>query len=349
MKKSVLYVLENEESPSRRYRVRNVIDALEGNNKYVVHSCNKPELNDLDFDGLQLLVIERQTSKDGAIVRIIKKAQESGVKVLFDLDDLVFDYRDLGLIRRSVQEKNLLYWAGYIWGIRRIAKIVDGFICTNGFLAGKLKRSFGRPVKVIRNSLNTKQVEVSEKCLPKKKHDGFVVGYFSGSPTHARDFAMVAPELVRFLEKYGGAKLRVVGYMDFSGRMRKLIEVGRVEVVEPVDYLKLQELIAEVDVNIAPLIVNDFTNCKSELKFFEAGAVETTTIASPTYAFRNAIVDGGNGFLAEPGEWYDKLEYLYQNPEENREIALAAKKYALKHYYGKDFLKEVEEAYEYFC
>ena len=101
--------------------------------------------------------------------------------------------------------------------------------------------------------------------------------------------------------------------------------------------------------NIAPLLVNDFTNCKSELKFFEAAAVETTTIASPTYAFKKAIADGKNGFLAEPGEWYDNLEYLYQHPEENRKIALAAKKYALKHYYGKEFLEEVEVAYDYFA
>ncbi|MBO7718339.1 glycosyltransferase, partial [Candidatus Saccharibacteria bacterium] len=93
---------------------------------------------------------------------------------------------------------------------------------------------------------------------------------------------------------------------------------------------------------------NDFTNCKSELKFFEAGAVETTTIASPTYAFLKAIENGKNGFLARPGEWYDKLEYLYKHPEENKTIAKQARKYALKHYYGKEFLEEVEAAYDYF-
>ena len=106
---------------------------------------------------------------------------------------------------------------------------------------------------------------------------------------------------------------------------------------------------AEVDVNIAPLVLNDFTNCKSELKFFEAAAVETTTIASPSYTFKRAIKDGENGFLAQPGEWYEKLEYLYKHPEENKKIAKRARKYALKHYYGKEFLKEVEAAYDYFA
>ena len=57
---------------------------------------------------------------------------------------------------------------------------------------------------------------------------------------------------------------------------------------------------------------------------------------------------GENGFLAQPGEWYDKLEYLYQHPEENRRVAKNARKYALKHYYGKEFLKEVEKVYDAF-
>jgi len=52
--------------------------------------------------------------------------------------------------------------------------------------------------------------------------------------------------------------------------------------------------------------------------------------------------------LAKPGEWYDKLEYLYSNPSENQKIAKAARKYALENYYGKKFAKEVEEAYNFF-
>ena len=175
------------------------------------------------------------------------------------------------------------------------------------------------------------------------------MGYFSGSPTHKKDFGLVEPDLVRFLEAYKDVKLKVVGYMEFSGQMRGLIDAGRVEVMKPVNYLRLQKLIAEVGVNIAPLVVNDFTNCKSELKFFEAAVAETTTIASPAYAFKKAISNGDNGLLAKPDEWYKKLEFLYEHPKENEKMAKNAKKYALKHYYGKEFLEEVEEAYDYFA
>ena len=346
--KKVLYVVEDTKSAQFRYRVKNVAEAL-GDSDYEVEWVMKSELDGVDLDRYDLVVVLRQTDKDGVVGRFIDSAHEVSKKVLFDLDDLIFDYRDVPILMRSTNSKNVVYWVGYFWGVRRIAKKVDGFICTNKFLSGKLKRSFGKPVRVIRNSLNREQVEASEKCLGKKKHEGFVVGYFSGSPTHKRDFELVEPELIRFLEKHEDARLRVVGYMRFSERMKELISAGRVEEMDIVDYLELQKLISKADVNIAPLVINDFTNCKSELKFFEAGVVETTTIASPTYTFSKAITDGENGYLAQPGEWYDKLEYLYNNPEVNRKVAIVAHKYALKHYYGKEFLKEVEEAYECFA
>ena len=55
------------------------------------------------------------------------------------------------------------------------------------------------------------------------------------------------------------------------------------KVIKPVEYLKLQKLVAEVDVNIAPLVINDFTNCKSEFggaiffdPFYETDAATVT-------------------------------------------------------------------------
>lgn len=242
----------------------------------------------------------------------------------------------------------MAYWAGYFWGVRRIARKVDGFICTNDFLARKLRRSFGKPVGVIPNSLNREQVEVSEKCLKGKKHDGFVIGYFSGSPTHRKDFAVVEGELAKFLHKYKDAKLLVVGYMKFSNVMREMIKKGQVEVRGVVDYLELQKLMAGVDVSIAPLVVNDFTNCKSELKFFEAAVVETVTVASPNYSFKQAIRDGENGFLAEGGEWYDKIEYIYRDAKEMRNVVGQAKRDALKEYYGQKIARRAKRIYEKF-
>lgn len=347
-KRKVLYIVEDKNTAQFRYRVQNVMEAARESAKYEVDFALKNDLSKVDLGKIDLVVILRQTAKDRAVLDFIKKAKGRGIKILFDLDDLIFDCLDLPILMKATNSKNILYWASYMWGIRRIAKKVDGFITTNDFLGKMLTRSFNKPYAVIPNSLNEAQVTVAEKLLAEKTHDGFIVGYFSGSPTHAKDFQMIETQLMHFLSAHEDAKFLMVGYMNPSKEMLKLVERGKVKILKLTNYLRLMELMAGVDVNLAPLVMNDFTNSKSELKFFEAGVVETVTVASPAFAFKNAIDDGRDGILAGPDEWFEKLEDLYKNPEKRAKMAKAARKYALDNYYGKKFLKEVEGAYEFF-
>lgn len=351
MTKKVVYVVEDIKNAQFRYRVSNIKQILENDKDWNVEFYltseileKKEKLNDA-----ALFVIERQAAKDDKILSFIKYVHNEGKKVLFDLDDLIFDYKDLLLLMNSTNSKNIVYWAGYFWGIRRIAKKVDGFIVTNDFLGKKIHRTFKKPYRVIRNFLNKEQIEISNNYLGKRKDEDFVIGYFSGSPTHAKDLKMVEPELISFLKQHNDAKIEVVGYMDFSRELKRIINEGKAKIKKPVNYLKLQEMMAEVDVNIAPLLLNDFTNCKSELKFFEAAIAGTPTIASPSFAFRKAIRNGENGLLAKQGEWGTKLNELYNNRKKRMDIVKQAKKDALKHYAGVEVLNEVKEAFSYYA
>jgi glycosyltransferase involved in cell wall biosynthesis len=65
-----------------------------------------------------------------------------------------------------------------------------------------------------------------------------------------------------------------------------------------------------VDINVVPLQHNDFTHCKSELKFFEAALVETPTIAAATPVFQSAIEHGLNGFLVNDHDWDGALDHV---------------------------------------
>ena len=143
--------------------------------------------------------------------------------------------------------------------------------------------------------------------------------------------------------------LQVVGFMEFPKTMQPLIQSGRIEFAPLVDFMELQRLIAQVDVNIVPLVQNTFTNCKSELKFFEAAAVETVTVATPTYTYSNAISDGENGSLCRPGQWYDRIVYLYEQPQEREKMASAAREYCLDRYVGAHFLGQIEDACDFFA
>jgi hypothetical protein len=53
---------------------------------------------------------------------------------------------------------------------------------------------------------------------------------------------------------------------------------------------------------------NAFTNCKSELKYFEAAVVGAISVASPSYTYAGAIRDGENGYIAQAHEWLPVIE-----------------------------------------
>ena len=95
--------------------------------------------------------------------------------------------------------------------------------------------------------------------------------------------------------------LRLVGFMDTTGALAQYAD--RIDRHELTDFLNLQRLIGGTELNLVPLQDNGFTNCKSELKYFEAAIVGTVTLASPTYVYRATIRDGENGFLVNSTDW----------------------------------------------
>lgn len=353
-KKIALYYTIVPDNTTFRYRIYNTMQAtLESKKWQAVFFCQSEMRTLLELiPKSDLLVLGRQAEWNETVEKIVKTAKDNNVPTVFDLDDLIFDKKYLKLVTESIgEENNLEFWNRLFDVVNGTGRNVDGFILTNEFLAKKVKNTFKKKCGVIRNSINQEQIMVSklsEKIKKYKRKNEFIIGYFGGSPTHQKDFEMAAPEIMRFLKDYDNTKLKVVGYMKFGEEAKRLLEDGKIQFSPFVDFRKLQYLMAMVDVNIAPLVVNDFTNCKSELKFFEAAIVSTTTIASPTYTFKKTITDGENGFLAQPGEWYGKLEYLYKHPEINRKVARRAKEYAFNHYCGKEFLSEIEETYDSF-
>ena len=274
---------------------------------------------------------------DGEVARLITRARASGTRVLFDCDDLIFDTRHVHLVLDTTDYPTdaALHWDSWFAYIGRIgatALLCDGGITTNGFLAERLAGVMGKvPIGILPNYFASDQEVVSRQLLDAKRKKEFrsdgriTVGYFSGSPSHNKDFAIAAPALARLMATDLDVDLRIVGFPPANGILEPFAE--QIEVIPLQDHLNLQRVIAEVEVNIAPLQDNLFTNCKSELKFFEAAAVGTWTIATPTFTFRRAIRDGVTGRLARAHEWDAALAEaisLVRDPVRYAPIAEAA-------------------------
>ena len=128
-----------------------------------------------------------------------------------------------------------------------------------------------------------------------------VIGYFSGSGSHNRDFATVTPVLAELMANYPQLWLHVSGQLDVGGPL--LQHWDRIRRAPYVAWQGLPNIVAQIDINLAPLeLDNPFCQSKSEIKFTEAALVGVPTVASPTQAFVYAIRDGEDGLLAEgPG------------------------------------------------
>lgn len=355
-KKVALLIYEAPDTSTFRYRGYNVMRATEKSEQWL---CMYFFL-DQEFELILKLIKEVdivtfiRVHWKHELDLILSNARSARKKVVFDVDDLIFDVDYVPLVTNTLNvhfgsARDYEFWFGDIARIGFMASKADVFISTNKFLARMLESKFKKSCYLIQNSLNDEQLMVSHQCVMNKKcersRSPFVIGYFSGTPSHVNDFKVIYREMMQLLYDFPDMRLDVVGFMEFPAQMQPLIADGRVTFTPLVDFVELQRLISQVDVNIVPLVRNTFTNCKSELKFFEAAIVNTVTVATPTYTYSSAITHGLNGFLCNPGEWYKTIRDIYEGCVNIEEIVKNANAFAVNHYYGENFIRQIESTY----
>ena len=186
-------------------------------------------------------------------------------------------------------------------------------------------------VFINRNTASEEMCALSKEALKNKtrKDDHVGIGYFSGSLTHNDDFELVLPALTKVMEKYPQVQLHVVGELDLPEALQQY--KARVVSHPFVDWKKLPSLIAEVDINLAPLEQSIFNEAKSENKWVEAALVKVPTVASNVGAFQRMIVSGETGILCDTeDEWVEQLSRLVEDKKERERIAENAHRYCTK-------------------
>jgi glycosyltransferase involved in cell wall biosynthesis len=318
-KRRVAYFYEEPNNSTFRYRAYNMAQVLNDESGDVSASffflrdwaCIEEIVELAD-----VLVICRSRYSH-RINQLVMKFRVRGKRVLFDIDDLVFDPDYAHLIMNTLDEDvsdpaRWDYWFSYIGRLGATLTMCDGAITTNNYLAEKIAIFSGLPVSVVPNFMNKEQMDYSDALFKYKQASGFArddrihLGYFSGSPSHKLDYAIIVPAIEQLLAKNPKIDLMVVGYIEAGPALSRFGD--RVKRQPFHDYVNLQRLISSVEFNLMPLQSNDFTNCKSELKYFEAAVVGAISVASPSYTYAGVIQDGENGYLAQAQEWLSVIE-----------------------------------------
>lgn len=310
----IAYFYEAADNSTFRYRVYNMVQVLNGYTEDISASYffldDLPCLSEI-ADSADILIICR-TRYDHRVNHLIHAFHQRKKLVVFDTDDFVFntDYAHLILSTLDQDLSNSKVWDDWFAYSSRIGatlKLCDAAITTNDFLAQQIRDFAHIPVSVIPNFLNEEQLQISKQIFDQKKHihpasDGSIhLGYFSGSPSHRRDFEIVISSLEEVLKDDSRLCVVVAGYIEADDRLKKF--GSRITTFPFCDFVNLQRLIGSVEFNLMPLQSNIFTNCKSELKYFEAAIVGTQSISSPTYTYARAIRHGHNGYIAQAHQW----------------------------------------------
>ena len=340
--KLAIYLADKGDQFTFRYRAYNMCQALDGSDTWRGLYFYGEELEALEkyIQDIDLIILIRYGWTE-ELRRFFFLSKMLDKNVIFDVDDYIFDIEKLALLLESQGifnpgKEELEYWISFVSNMQKTASLCDGYITTNAFLGNLLKETFGKNTYILENGFNYWQEQVSTQYFYKKIEsnqniDEIVMGYFSGSNTHREDLKIAMNELIDLFYLFPKLKLRIVGYMELDKQMEQLQRENRIEFYPLQNFIELQRLIAEVDINLIPLVDNVFTNSKSELKFFEAAICGTISCASPRYVYQNIIHNGEDGFLCDKGDWRRVIYSLCKNGISS-DLVNSARKTAIEKY-----------------
>lgn len=336
----VLFLAGIDDGPLR-YRVHNVAEALAAlgiRSRTLFHADPRAaeEIRHAD-----LLVLFR-TPWSVAVRAAVGEARRRGLRVVYSVDDLLFP-ATAAASAPALAHSDAKLVAGFAAAnatAERAARLCDAILVSTPTLGAALE-SLGLPVFVLRNQLGTPQIAAAARALPAASAPGERggdadgrasrrIGYFSGTDTHDADLARIAGPLAAVLRANPQWGLVLGGPLAVPAALASL--GSQVETRSLVGWSDLPVLLAELDVNLSPLVTgNAFNDAKSDVKFLEAALVAVPTLGSPSPELFEGSLAGRVARLADTdAAWEESLMALLADGGEGPALGAAARGVALR-------------------
>lgn len=249
----------------------------------------------------------------------VKRLKAQGVKIIVDLDDFY-----------SLNPEH--YMAGVFTNhsktIVEMIKLADVVTVTTEYLAYKI-RHLNRNVVVIRNAL---PYDEGQFTLTKDRYSDTPI-IWAGGASHEPDLSLVANTFDDTLLTIAGYEVYPSAPVGNNSQYLTTAEWVKVKRKIPNAQYKpaiknLGEYMSVYDghsIAIAPLVDNDFNNCKSNLKILEAGAKGLPIICSPVLPYFNPVDAKVVIYADSKASWHYEVVKLIRNPRytEDRGMMLA--------------------------
>jgi glycosyltransferase involved in cell wall biosynthesis len=323
--KKVLFVAGVEEA-SLRYRVYLPAEALASAGiatEVCFYSDPLLEKRALDCD----LIVLHRVRGVRRILKLIDDARQRNQRVLFDVDDLIFDPDSVPVIPwlHTVTEDQAETIQRNSFQYKLAMQACDGVIASTQPLCEKVKALLNIPAIHFPNGIGRHLLRLSDFALSQKRAQKRTrLGYLSGTLTHQADWQMIEPTIVDLLGKWPELELWLVGQVELTSALRRFGD--RAQLLPLLPWQHLPELTCQLDVNLAPLAPGVFNETKSAIKWLEAALVEVPTVASSIQPYVEVIEHGSNGMKAgSVEEWRASLEQLITDVDFRHQLGAQAR------------------------
>ncbi len=232
-------------------------------------------------------------------------------KIVYEIDDLLIDIPADNPNREIVNKKEQI-----IDSLRE----ADAVTVTTDMLKDNLS-IYNKNIYVLPNYIDL-DIWGRDRWEPNVCKDRLVVGYI-GTPTHKKDLEMIFPAIKKVIDTYGD-KVVFKFWGCITPELHRLRGVEFVSSLVP-DYKSFAEYMKglDIDIALAPLVMNAFNECKSNIKFLEYSVCKIPGLYTRIAPYTDSINDGQTGMLCDDNSdsWYNAMEYLIENPDLREQIA----------------------------
>jgi CDP-glycerol glycerophosphotransferase (TagB/SpsB family)/glycosyltransferase involved in cell wall biosynthesis len=315
---SVLFVINAYDTATQNYRVHNFVQPL------MAYGWNVKVIKDrdalLEIDNKWDIIVFNRIAAGDKMIEVQNSYRKNGGILIYDIDDLIFNPERAKLqdsfIKRDKEGQDARLAA--MEKIKASLLASDLVTVTTQALANQVN-DFGKRPFVIPNSLQTNMPLAADKAS-----DHINICYLSGTATHDKDFKECEQAIINVLRENENVVLNIVGELTLAQELENSDQLVRHDFMS---HSNMLIFLSSMDINLAPLeLNNEFTECKSELKIFEAAFYSVPTIASSTSSFAAAIANSVNGFVASNTEqWHYAINALVESKEYRQKIGQQAK------------------------
>ena len=194
----------------------------------------------------KVLVLHR-VGADALVRRAIRIARAEGCRIIYDVDDLIFDVEGeahLSSLRRHDGSQSLSA------RFREAMELCDVVTTSTLYLKQRIN-GFHQRCLVMRNGVSQALLNLSDGHNPSQVDKFVTLAYFSGSSHHDLDFALIQPALLKLLETEPSARLLLVGKLNYDDGFKRFGE--RFEYRKFIPYAEFIHNLGDADINLVPL------------------------------------------------------------------------------------------------